>query len=51
MLIACCKFENGAIGSLEATRNAYGRNNFITFEIHGTKGSIPSTTSGATSCR
>ncbi|MBZ9983250.1 MULTISPECIES: Gfo/Idh/MocA family oxidoreductase [unclassified Mesorhizobium] len=34
------KFADGAIGSLEATRNAYGRNNFITFEIHGTKGSI-----------
>lgn len=34
------KFESGAIGSIEATRNAYGRNNFITFEIHGTKGSI-----------
>ncbi|KAA9010020.1 levoglucosan dehydrogenase [Histidinibacterium aquaticum] len=34
------KFENGAVGSLEATRNGWGRNNFITFEIHGTKGSI-----------
>ncbi|WP_373356796.1 Gfo/Idh/MocA family protein [Pseudoroseicyclus sp. CXY001] len=34
------KFENGAIGSLEATRNGWGRNNFITLEIHGTKGSI-----------
>jgi predicted dehydrogenase len=34
------RFENGAIGSLEATRNAYGRNNFLTFEIHGELGSI-----------
>ncbi|WP_256861165.1 Gfo/Idh/MocA family protein, partial [Bacillus cereus] len=34
------KFENGAIGSIEATRNAWGRNNFLTFEIHGDKGSI-----------
>ena len=34
------RFEGGAIGSLEATRNAWGRNNFITLEIHGTKGSI-----------
>ena len=34
------KFEGGAVGSLEATRNAWGRNNFITFEIHGTDGSI-----------
>ena len=28
------------MGSIEATRNAWGRNNFITFEIHGTEGSI-----------
>jgi predicted dehydrogenase len=34
------RFENGAIGSIEATRNGYGRNNYITFEIHGTEGSI-----------
>lgn len=34
------KFENGAIGSIEATRNAWGRNNFITVEVHGSEGSI-----------
>jgi predicted dehydrogenase len=34
------RFENGAIGSLEATRNGYGRNNYITFEIHGDRGSL-----------
>lgn len=34
------KFGTGAVGSLEATRNAWGRNNFITLEIHGTEGSI-----------
>ena len=34
------RFANGAVGSLEATRNAYGRNNFLTFEAHGTTGSI-----------
>jgi len=34
------RFQNGAIGSIEATRNSYGRNNYLTFEIHGTKGSI-----------
>ncbi len=34
------KFKSGAIGSIEATRNAWGRNNFITVELHGTKGSI-----------
>lgn len=39
-VVSMLKFGNGAIGSLEATRNAYGRNNFITLEIHGTKGSI-----------
>lgn len=32
--------ENDAFGSIEATRNAWGRNNYITFEIHGTKGSL-----------
>lgn len=34
------RFRDGAVGSLEATRNAYGRNNFLTFEIHGEVGSI-----------
>ncbi|MCF3944160.1 Gfo/Idh/MocA family protein [Oceanobacillus alkalisoli] len=34
------RFDSGAIGSIEATRNAWGRNNFITFEIHGEEGSI-----------
>lgn len=39
----CCFMVNcinGAFGTIEATRNAWGRNNFITFEIHGTEGSI-----------
>lgn len=34
------RFENGTVGSIEATRNAWGRNNFITLEIHGELGSI-----------
>jgi predicted dehydrogenase len=34
------RFEGGAVGSIEATRNAWGRNNFITVEVHGTEGSI-----------
>ena len=34
------RFENGVVGSLEATRNAYGRHNLLTFEIHGTEGSV-----------
>lgn len=39
----CCfmvNCKNGAFGTIEATRNAWGRNNFITIEIHGTHGSI-----------
>ncbi|WP_059104257.1 Gfo/Idh/MocA family protein [Shouchella shacheensis] len=39
-LVTMLKFNNGAIGSLEATRNAWGRHNFLTFEIHGEKGSL-----------
>ena len=38
--ISLVKFRDGAVGSIEATRNAWGRNNFITFEIHGTEGTI-----------
>lgn len=34
------KAAKGVFGTIEATRNAWGRNNFITFEIHGTKGSV-----------
>jgi predicted dehydrogenase len=39
----CCfmvECANGAFGTIEATRNAWGRNNFITFEIHGSAGSL-----------
>ena len=39
-VLSLLELQNGAIGSLEATRNAHGRNNFLTFEIHGTLGSI-----------
>lgn len=38
--VTLVKFRDGAVGSIEATRNAWGRNNFITFEIHGTEGTI-----------
>jgi predicted dehydrogenase len=37
---ALLRFENGVLGSLEATRNAWGRHNHITFEVHGSKGSL-----------
>src|SRR3954467_11263119 len=39
-MLTLVRFANGASGSIEATRNAYGRNNFLTFEIHGETGSI-----------
>lgn len=39
-VITLVRFASGAVGSIEATRNAYGRNNFLTFEVHGTRGSI-----------
>lgn len=37
---AVVEFENGAIGTLEASRFCAGRKNFNTFEINGEKGSI-----------
>lgn len=33
-------FENGAVGSFEATRFATGKKNALTFEIYGSKGSL-----------
>jgi predicted dehydrogenase len=38
--IALLRFANGAIGTLEASRFAYGRKNFLAFEISGTKGAL-----------
>jgi predicted dehydrogenase len=38
--IALMRFENGALGTLEASRFAYGHKNYLTFEISGTKGAI-----------
>ena len=34
------RFANGAAGTIEASRNAYGHHNGLGFEINGTKGSI-----------
>ncbi len=34
------RFSGGAAGSIEATRNGWGRNNYLTFEIHGEEGSL-----------
>ena len=39
-ILTLVRFANGATGSIEATRNAHGRNNYLTFEVHGTTGSI-----------
>jgi predicted dehydrogenase len=38
--ITMIHFANGAAGTIEATRNAYGHHNGLGFEINGTKGSI-----------
>jgi predicted dehydrogenase len=39
-VLTLLRFENGAIGSLEASRHAHGRKNFLTFEVHGDAGSL-----------
>jgi predicted dehydrogenase len=38
--VSAVEFENGAIGSIEATRFAAGRKNFNCFEVNGEKGSL-----------
>ena len=38
--LALLRFENGAIGSVEATRFAPGRKNYNRFEINGSRGSL-----------
>jgi len=37
---AIVRFQNGAVGTLEASRFCAGRKNHMTFEINGSKGSI-----------
>jgi predicted dehydrogenase len=37
---AVVEFENGAVGTIEATRFAVGRKNGLAFEINGSEGSI-----------
>jgi predicted dehydrogenase len=37
---AVVRFQNGALGTIEATRMAPGRKNFNRFEINGSKGSL-----------
>ena len=38
--LALVRFENGAIGTIEATRMAPGRKNYNRFEVNGSRGSI-----------
>lgn len=38
--LSLVRFENGAVGSIEATRFAAGRKNYNRFEINGSRGSI-----------
>jgi predicted dehydrogenase len=38
--VAALEFENGALGTVEATRFAKGRKNYNSFEINGENGSI-----------
>ena len=37
---AAVEFENGAVGTIEATRHALGRRNAFQWELNGTKGSL-----------
>jgi predicted dehydrogenase len=39
-VVFCARFDNGAIGTLEASRFAPGRKNHNSFEINGSKGSL-----------
>ena len=34
------RFASGVVGSIESSRNSYGRHNFLGFEIQGTRGTI-----------
>jgi len=38
--VALLQFENGALGSLSSSRVAWGRKNYLAFEINGTKGTL-----------
>lgn len=39
-VLALLRFDGGAGGSVEASRHAHGRKNFLTFEVHGDLGSV-----------
>jgi levoglucosan dehydrogenase len=39
-VLTLLRFAGGVTGSIEATRNAWGRHNYLGFELHGSGGSI-----------
>ncbi len=39
-VVALCRFANGALGTMEATRFAAGHKNYNWFEVNGSKGSL-----------
>jgi predicted dehydrogenase len=39
-VLTMLRFESGAVGSIEATRAAHGRKNYLTFEVHGDAGTL-----------
>lgn len=39
-VLTLLRFAGGVTGSIEATRNAWGRHNYLGFELHGSAGSI-----------
>jgi predicted dehydrogenase len=39
-VMALLRFSDGAVGSIEATRAAHGRKNYLTFEVHGDAGTL-----------
>jgi predicted dehydrogenase len=39
-VLTMLRFTSGVVGSIEASRNAWGRHNFLGFEIHGRRGSL-----------
>ena len=39
-VVALCRFANGALGTMEATRFAAGRKNYNWFEVNGSKGTL-----------
>ncbi len=44
--VATIEFDNGAVGTLEASRLARGRVNYNAFEVNGSRARSPSTSSG-----